>query len=573
MEDCYFEANPAEDLREMLRDSCARFGSKTAFILLDSAGNIRREISYREFNEDVEAMGTALLSLGLAGRPVALLAENRYEWAVAYLAVVNGVGIIVPLDRELPPLEIENLLKRAQPGAVIFAGRYRAQISAAAAQLDPGMRLIDLDGAAGETGILTFRELLAQGRALLSRGVRYYLDVPIDPETLQILLFTSGTTSRAKAVMLSHRNITANVRSMAKMVAVDADDVFLSVLPLHHTYEGTAGFLFPLSRGAAIAHCRGLRHIAADLRTVEATVLLGVPLLFESMYRQILSRAARTPAGKRKLALALALSPWLRRFGLDWRRRLFGPVHAAFGGRLRLLISGAAAIDPAVVRDFRELGFGFLQGYGLTECAPLVAVNRLGAEKDSAAGIVLPDMELIIDAPDEAGVGEIVVKGPNVMLGYYEDAAATAAVLREGWFRTGDLGRLDAEGYLYITGRKKNVIITKNGKNIYPEEIEALLSRSKYILEALVFGQKDVFESDIVVAAVLVPDEDAIRAVADDLSPETLSVFLRREIREINRKLVSYKRIRRFRFQSEELAKTTTRKIKRDAVAPADIAV
>lgn len=570
----FYNASPAGDLREMLRASCARYGDRTAFLLLGGAGNIRREVSYREFKDDVDALGTALLSLGLGGRPVGLVAENRYEWAVTYLATVNGAGVIVPLDRELPPEEIENMLGRARVAAVFFAGKYRDHIVRAAGRLGQPVRLVDMDGAADAGAVLSFANLLDCGRALLGRGERNYLDAAIDPEAPGILLFTSGTTSRSKAVMLSHRNIAANVCSMAKMVHVTEQDVFLSVLPLHHTYEGTAGFLLPLSCGAAIAHCRGLRHIAADLRGVKATVLLGVPLLFETMYRQIWSQTAKTPGRKWKLELALAFSSFLRRLGLDLRQRLFAPVRAAFGGRLRLLISGAAAIDPAVARGFRNFGFGFLQGYGLTECAPLVAVNRLGEEKDGAAGIVLPDMMIEIDAPDAAGVGEIVVKGPNVMLGYYEDAAATAAVLRDGWLRTGDLGYIDADGYLFITGRKKNVIITKSGKNIYPEEIEALLNRSPYIKESLVFGQADPAAADIVVTAVIVPDLTAIQATAEP-TEEFLRTIMLRQVREVNKKLVSYMHIRRFSLASEELPKTTTQKIKRSA-APSvqpDVAV
>ena len=364
--------------------------------------------------------------------------------------------------------------------------------------------------------------------------------------------------------MLSHRNISSNLMAQCSMLEIVTDDIFLSVLPIHHTYECTCGFLCPLYRGATVAYCEGLRHIPKNLKESKATVMLGVPLIYELIYRSIWSQA-RKKKSSGKLRAAVLISNLLRKFGIDITKKLFSPIHDTFGGHVRLFISGAAGIDPRIAKGIRDFGILFVQGYGLTECSPIVTLNRDVDFRDDSAGLVLPNLELKIDAPDAAGIGEICVKGPSVMLGYYQNEEATAKVLQNGWFRTGDAGYVGEGGFLYITGRKKNVIVTKNGKNIYPEEIESLLDKSPYIKESMVYDGMDENSGDIVVAAMIVPDMDRIAAdfKETEATAEKIQELIKREIKAVNKKLVRYKYIQDFKIKETEFAKTSTRKIKR----------
>lgn len=399
----------------------------------------------------------------------------------------------------------------------------------------------------------------------MAEGCRDFIDAEIDTEALSILLFTSATTDTSKAVMLSHRNIAENLMAMSSMLNIVPDDVFLSVLPLHHTYENTCGFLCPHYRGAAVAYCEGLRHIVKNLQEAKATVMLGVPLIYESIYKRIWDQAAKNPKLLKKLKFGLKLSGFLRKFGINITKKLFAPIHNNFGGNIRIFISGAAGIDPEVARGFRNFGIHFVQGYGLTECSPIVALNRDVDFKDEAAGLPLPGLEVRIDGAGSDGVGEIVVKGPSVMMGYYEDPENTAEALKDGWFYTGDLGFIDDDGFVHITGRKKNVIVTKNGKNIYPEEVETLLNKSRYIKECIVFGKDDPVYGDIVVSATVVPEMEIIESEFEGRKPteDEIREIIRKEVKEVNKSLVTYKYVKDFNIRYEEFEKTTTRKIKR----------
>ncbi|NTV89555.1 MAG: long-chain fatty acid--CoA ligase, partial [Clostridiales bacterium] len=532
--------------------------------------------------------GTSLLELGLNVKRIAVIGENRYEWVTAYMATVCGVGTIVPLDRELPENEIESLLSRARVNALFFSGSCRKSITAIAKRVSFIEYYADMDsepeitsnGSQQETtqesqqapvqdsgnGFtpFSFQDLVNRGKAALANGSKAFAELEIDPAAMNILLFTSATTDKSKAVMLSHNNLTKNLIAMSSMTNIIPSDIFLSVLPLHHTYENTCGFLCPIYRGASVAFCEGLRHIPKNLQESKATVMLGVPLIFEAIYKRIWDQAAKSGADK-KLRFAIGLSDFLRKFGIDITRKLFAAVHNNFGGKLRLLISGAAGIDPKVAKGFRDLGFIFIQGYGLTECSPIVALNRDCDFKDSAAGLPLPGLEVKIDDPNQEGTGEIIVKGESVMLGYYENEEATSKVLKDGWFHTGDLGYIDHDGFVHITGRKKNVIVTKNGKNIYPEEIETLLGRSPFILESLVYGKKEEGSDEMIVAATIVPDMEAIKQAHEGKEPseEELREILQKEVKSINKSLVTYKYIKDFNVRMEEFAKTTSKKIKR----------
>jgi long-chain acyl-CoA synthetase len=570
-----YEVRKIRSIKEMMDTSVGIYSDRTAFLYKPKRNDKYVPVTFKQFKADVDALGTALIDLGLKGGRIAIIGENRYEWAVSYMAVVNGTGIVVPLDKELPENEIENLLIRSKADAVIFSDNLKNSVLSIANRNDFIKHYITMDNAAEKNGpdinkqieLTELKELIERGRKKVAEGCRDFIDARIDPEAFSILLFTSATTDTSKAVMLSHRNIAENLMAMSSMLNIVPDDIFLSVLPLHHTYENTCGFLCPFYRGAAVAYCEGLRHITKNLQESKATVMLGVPLIYESIYKRIWDQAAKNPGMLKKLKFGLKLSGFLKKLGIDITRKLFAPIHNVFGGNVRIFISGAAGIDPEVAKGFRDFGIHFVQGYGLTECSPIVALNRDVDFKDDAAGLPLPGIEVRIDGAGSDGIGEIVVKGPNVMMGYYEDPENTAEVIRDGWFHTGDLGFIDSDGFVHITGRKKNVIVTKNGKNIYPEEIETLLNKSPYIKECIVFGKDDPVYGDIVVSATIVPDMDVIEAEYGGQKPaeDELREIIRREVKEVNKSLVTYKYVKDFDIRYEEFEKTTTRKIKRYA--------
>ncbi|MGV8057459.1 MAG: AMP-dependent synthetase/ligase [Smithellaceae bacterium] len=558
------EVRKINNLKEMLTSSVALYSDKPAFLSKPEGKDNYHSISFNQLGADVNALGTALIDLGLQGRRIVIIGENRYEWSVSYLACVNGTGIVVPLDRELPQHEIAGLIMRSQATAVIFSSTVAEKISAIAPALKTVEHFISMDSDTISGSFKSFSRLLQKGHLLVQNGDTRFINAPIDNEALSILLFTSGTTDSSKAVMLSHRNICSNLMAQCSMLEIKPSDIFLSVLPIHHTYECTCGFLCPLYRGATVAYCEGLRYIPKNLKESRATVMLGVPLIYELIYRNIWSQA-RKKGSSGKLRAAVWISNLLRSFGIDITKKLFSAIHDTFGGNLRLFISGAAGIDPRIAKGIRDFGILFVQGYGLTEGSPIVTLNRNVDFRDDSAGLVLPNLELKIDAPDTAGIGEICVKGPSVMLGYYENEEATAKVLQNGWFHTGDAGYVGKSGFLYITGRKKNVIVTKNGKNIYPEEIECLLDKSPYIKESMVYDEKNDNSGDIVVAAMIVVDNDKISEEFKETEAGADEIYelIKREIKAVNKKLVRYKYIKHFKIKETEFAKTSTRKIKR----------
>lgn len=561
-----YKVRPIKDLKDMLNSSVEIYGDKAAFLSKPKGGGAYVPISYKQFKSDVDAMGTALIDLGLKNGKIAIIGENRYEWSISYLSVVNGTGVVVPLDKELPANEIALLLNRSQADAIIYSESVKDKIEPLYEKSTSLRYFISMDNEEDEGNILSFHSLLQKGHELLKEGRREFVDAKIDTTAMSILLFTSGTTETAKAVMLSHKNIAENLMGMCSMLYIDEKDTFLSVLPIHHTYECTCGFLCQIYRGCTVAYCEGLRHIVKNLKESKATMMLGVPLIFESMYRQIMNQAIKSK-GEKKIKFAIKLCNILSKIGIDIRKKIFKQIHEALGGHIRLFISGAAGIDPQIAKGFRELGISLVQGYGLTECASIVALNRDIYYKDEAAGLPLPDLQVEIDNPDEDGIGEIKCKGSSVMLGYYENPEATAEAIRDGWFYTGDSGFFDEDGFLHITGRKKNVIITGNGKNVFPEEIETLLNRSPYIKESLVYG-KGQSDGDTVICAKIVPDIDKIKDDKENnlIPDESVEKIIEKEVKDVNKTLISYKHIKEFTVQEEEFIKTTTKKIKRHEV-------
>jgi long-chain acyl-CoA synthetase len=554
---------PIRDLKDMINSSADLYKDKTAFLVKHIPGGEYIPIKFSQLKEDIDSLGTALMDIGLTGKKIAVIGENRYEWVVSYFAVTNGTGVIVPLDRELPTQEIHNLLKRANVSAIIYSSKVKMVVEEAVQGLENIEYIINMDTVEHEGTKLSFTKLIQTGQRLLLEQKRFFIDKEIDPEVMCSLLFTSGTTGMAKGVMLSHKNIVSNVMSMSKYVDVTGF-TGLSVLPMHHTYEMTCHVCTALYQGCGIAICEGLRYIVKNMAESKASVMLGVPLLFESMHKKVWKKAEESRKAK-KMRKAVQLSKSLGRLNLKSTKKLFKAVHQAMGGNMKLLISGAAAIDPVTVEDFNAMGFTMIQGYGMTECAPIITVNKDRYHKPASVGLPLPGTEVMIIHQDENGVGEIICRSDSVMLGYYDDPEETEKVLIDGWLHTGDYGYMDKDGFLYISGRKKNVIVTKNGKNIFPEEVEYYLHKSDYIQEAIVWGVENN-GGDIVVYAEIFPDFLLIENEYGKLSEEALNRLIKSEIDKINENMPLYKRVKRFGIRETEFEKTTTKKIKRHTI-------
>lgn len=565
----YRDIRPIIDLKEMMTSSAERFGSHIAFHVKDRVGGAYRGITYQQTKDDMDAFGTALLSLGLSGKKIAIIGENRYFWAISYLAAVCGTGIVVPLDKELPEAELAQLMKTADVECVIFDHKYESIFLRIADHGETRLHhLINMDREAdNETErVLSFSRLLDQGRKLIGQGDHSFLHAQVYRDEMSILLFTSGTTGIAKGVMLSHGNIVEDLMASPTLLEVLPTDVFFSVLPIHHTYECTCGFLMPLYRGASIAYCEGLKHIVKNLSEVRPTIFLTVPLIVESLYKKIWKNARKS--GKEKtLRRAVAVNRVTKRVGIDLSNVFFKQVSALFGGRMKVIICGGAPIDPDILQGIRDLGINALQGYGLTECSPICALNPDQKPKNDSAGYIPPGFGIKIHEPDaETGIGEICARGGNVMLGYFSDPEATAEVLKDGWFHTGDLGYLDKDSFVHITGRLKNVIITKNGKNVYPEELEFYLSKIPFVEESLVWGQENEETGETVIMAAIRPEADEIKNVlGDSYTDQEILQLIKKEIDKINGDLPLFKQIRRVNMRKEEFEKTTAKKIKRFA--------
>lgn len=543
-----YEVRPIENLKEMLYTSAATWPEKNAF--LEKRDGVYEGITFNQYLLDVEGLGTELCARGLLGKRVIVTGENCYAWALAYMTVICGLGVVIPVDKEIPPEEIANIANISEADAVIYSAKYEDKIK----KIEKPLDFICFDELAG---------LCAAGREKINAGDRTYLDLEIDKHEMASLIFTSGTTGVSKGVMLSHHNITFNLTEMCQMIYIGPEDTFLSVLPLHHAYECTCGFLCQIYRGSTIAYCEGLRYIMKNMKEVHPTIILCVPLLIETMYHKIWANIRKNGMEK-MVKKALAASNASRKIGIDLRKKLFSEIHETFGGKLRMMIAGGAAVDPDILKGLRDFGILAVQGYGLTECAPLAAVNRDKFYCDSSAGLATPNATLeIVDAAED-GTGDIRFKGDNIMLGYYKAPELTAEVIVDGWLYTGDLGFIDKDGFLHITGRRKNVIVTANGKNIFPEELETYLSRNPYVLESVVVGVPDETGRDYDIVAMILPDRERL----DEENPDGYSEELVREklteaVKQANSMVQQYKRIKKFLVRSEEFPKNTSKKIKR----------
>ena len=558
----YKNVRPIIDLKHMLETSTELYGDRPAFHVKDTPGGPYKPISFKEAKKDVDSLGTALISMGFKDKHIGVIGENSYHWAIAYLAIACGTGVVVPLDKELTEPELKQLVLDGEISCVFCDEKFKQTFidvkNSGETQLTT---VINMEISEDKDDELSILSLIEKGKKLLEEGNKEFIDAIIDRDKMGVLLFTSGTTGMSKGVMLSHGNIVEVLMTAPTLVNVVPDDVFFSVLPIHHTYECTCGFLMPLYMGASLAFCEGLKHIVKNISEIKPTMFLCVPLIMESIYKKIWAQAKKSGMEK-KLKTVLKLNRITRKVGINLVPKKITDV---FGGRMKTMICGGAAIDPAILDGINDFGIICLQGYGLTECAPICAINPDKGMRSASAGYPPPGVEIKIDDPDEeTGIGEICAKGPNIMLGYYKNEEATREVLRDGWFHTGDLGYIDKDNFVYITGRKKSVIITKNGKNVYPEEIEYYLGKIPYVEESLVWG-KDSEESGetLINATIRLNEEEIKQALGEDYSDQQALDLVWEEVDKLNAELPYFKKIRKIDIRKREFEKTTAKKIKR----------
>ena len=551
-----------KDLKEMLKKSGEIYGNKAAYVFKTEKPGVFKEITHKEFRNDINNLGTALIELGLKDKRIAVISENRYEWGVAYLSVVTGTGVVVPLDKALPDNEIESLIIRSEVEAVFYSEKYNEVMNRIKEQGNTNVKyFISMDLENKENGICSQKELIQEGEKLIKNGNRKFLEAEIDNEVMGIMLFTSGTTAMSKAVMLSHKNICANLMDIASVLKLYSDDRLLSFLPLHHTLECTAGFLYPISAGASIAFCEGIRHIGDNIKEYQITAMISVPVMYETMYKKLI-KAIEKKGKLDKVKKGIKISNLLLKFKIDIRRKLFKEIHDSLGGKVRLFVGGGAALEPETEKGFTELGVRTLQGYGLTESSPVIAVEDDKYQRLGSIGKVLPSIEVKIDNPNEEGIGELMAKGPSIMLGYYNNEEATKETLEDGWLHTGDLAKIDKDGFIFISGRKKFVIVLKNGKNIYPEELETLVNKIDGIKESFVYGKPEE-DGDYKICAKIVYDKEIMENMYKTTDEEKIKEIIWQEIKKVNKTIPAYKYIREIIVTDKELIKTTTQKIKR----------
>ena len=548
----YHKCEEVTNFKKMIERSAQIYKTRTAFKLKNKDGEIYSK-TYEEVKNDIYALGTELIENGLTNKRIAVIGKNSYKWAISYLAS-SIVGVVVPIDKELHSDDVINFMNVAECECVLGDGKNLKTITENIEKLNNKKTIfVDFEK--------SFEHYLEAGRTLLEKGNTKFEEIKINPDEMKILLFTSGTTGNAKGVCLSQRNICSNILSIYGIVKVKRSDLFFSILPLHHTYECTIGFLLPLYSGASICYCDGLRYISKNMLEYHPSVILCVPLLLESMYKKIMKSLKKSLPEKYTKD---GENP-INKLPFILRKIVSRKVKNTLGGRLRVFIVGAAAVNPEIANTFDKLKLNSLQGYGLTECAPLVAGNTDFFKRNDSAGLPIPTVEYKIDNPNQEGVGEIIVKGPNIMLGYYNMPEETEKVLKDGWFHTGDLGKIDENGFLYITGRCKSVIVTKNGKNIYPEEIESYLNESPLISESLVIGTHKENDDETYVNAQIFPNKEAITEYLKGTVPtkEEIKKVISDVIANVNSKIPNYKHIKDFAIRDSEFEKTTTQKVKR----------
>ena len=548
------------DLKDMLNKTRELYGDKPGYKIKIGKGQYKI-YTHNEIRDMINYLGTALISLGLKGKRIGVIGENRYEWELAYLSAVCGVGIVVPMDKSLPANELEEVIERSEVEAIFYSKKHEEIIKKIKySEKNKLKHLISMDIDIHDEGIYSEKELIEKGKELVDNGNREYINAKINPEEMSIMLFTSGTTSRAKVVALSHKNLISNVMDYASVVDVDSNDRILSFLPLHHVYECTVGMLVSLYVGAERAFCDGIRHIVENLNEYKITYAAFVPAIYELMYKNIWKMLEK----KGKVEETKTLMQEYKDKSMQEKKEVFKEIHDMYGGCIKLFITGAAALDKEVIETFRNWGLNLCQAYGLTETSPIIGIETNEYHRVGSIGRPIPHVEARIDEADEDGVGELVVKGPNVMLGYYNDKKATNSVMEDGWFHTGDLAKIDEDGYIFICGRKKSVIVLKNGKNIYPEEMENLVNKIEGVKESFIFGKQQTDDKDnIKIHVKIVFDKDIMKEAYKVENEEDIYRVLTEKIKEVNSVMPKYKAIRGIIISEEPLIKTTTGKIKR----------
>ena len=538
------------DLKDMLKKSGEKYGEKIAYKIRQENGY--KEITHNEVRKMVDGLGTKLIDMGLKDKRIAVIGENRYEWEIAYLSIVCGTGTVVPLDKSLPENELESLIERSKAEAIICSQKYVEILKKTKLKY-----IISMDLENDNDGIISQKRLISEGIQLVKFGDTSFTNAKIDNEKMSIMLFTSGTTSISKAVALSHKNICSNLMDISSILDVNSSDVFLSFLPLHHVFECTVGFLFSLYVGAETVFCDGIRHIPENLAEYKVSVMASVPAIYERLFKIIKKHLEK----QGKVEQILKDEEKYKDSSMEKKKEVFKEIHDLLGENIKLFISGAASLEPSIEEKFRRLGFNMVQGYGLTETSPVVAIGNKKYHKTGSIGKCVPSDEVKLLDINKDGIGELAVKGPNVMLEYYENKEATEKVLKDGWFQTGDLARIDEDGYIFICGRKKSVIVLKNGKNIFPEEMETLINKEDCVEESFIFGKpisKD--PNDIKIFVKIVYNKESFEGKTETEIKE----YFNEKIKSINKTMPHYKAIRGIIISDKPLIKTTTNKIKRE---------
>ena len=548
------------DLKDMLKKSGEKYGEKNAYkIRLEK--NKYKTYTHKDVRQMINYLGTRLIDLGLKNKRIAVIGENRYEWEIAYLSIVCGTGIVVPLDKSLPQNELEKVIERSGVEAIFYSEKYTDILKTIVGRgIGKLKTLISMDLKHHTEGIYSQNELISEGKELVENGNKSFIDATIDNEKMSIMLFTSGTTSDSKIVALSHKNLVSNLMDIASSLEINSSDVFLSFLPLHHVFECTVGFLFSLYVGAETVFCDGIRYIVDNLKEYKVSVMASVPAIYERIFKII----RREIAGSNNLEEILENEEKYKNSSMEEKKKVFKDIHDMLGGNIKLLISGAASLDKEIEEKYRNLGLNLVQGYGLTETSPVIGIGTNKYHKVGSIGKTVPSVEAKVVDCNKEGIGELIVKGPNIMLGYYQNEEATKKAIVDGWFYTGDLARIDEEGYIFICGRKKNVIVLKNGKNIYPEEMENLINKIEGVEESFIYGkQLSSDKENIKIYAKIVYDEEVVKNAYKVQSKEEIHKEIANKIRDINSLMPKYKAIRGFSLTKKPLIKTTTNKLKR----------
>ena len=550
------------DLKDMLNKTRELYGDRPGSKIKLEEGKYQ-VYTHNEIRDMIDYLGTALINLGLKDKRIAVIGENRYEWELAYLSVVCGTGTVVPLDKSLPANELEELVERSEVEAIFYSKKYEEIVEKIKySEKNKLKHLISMDSDIHKEGIYSQKELIEKGKEFVEAGHRSFIDAKINPEEMSIMLFTSGTTSKSKVVALSHKNMVSNVMDFASVLDIDSSDRILSFLPLHHVFECTVGMLYSLYIGAQRSFCEGIRHIVENLNEYQITFASFVPAIYESMHKTIIKNLEK----EGKLEAVRKLMEANKDKTMAEKKEIFKDIHNVFGGQIKLFVSGAAALEKEVEEDFRAWGVNLCQGYGLTETSPVIGVETNENFRVGSIGKPLPHIQAKIEDANEEGMGELVVKGPNVMLGYYNDEEATKEVLEDGWFRTGDLAKIDEDGYIFICGRKKSVIVLKNGKNIFPEEMEALVNKIEGVKESFIFGkQQSDDKDDIKINVKIIFDREIMQEAYKVTTDDEIYKVLAEKVKEVNQIMPKYKAIRGILISEEPLLKTTTSKIKRQA--------